>query len=108
MNNSIQPSAVPLNPSAVDTTPKITTEVSEHEPTSAHIQRCGLTAAETALLLGISESHLYDLMKEGRFGPEPRRMGRARRFDRDEVLAWFRAGCPTRARWQVMQQRSNR
>lgn len=108
MNNSIQRSAVPLNTSAVGNTPNVTTKVPDDDPSAPPILPCALTAAQTARLLGISESHLYDLLKEGRFGPEPKRLGRARRFDRDEVLAWFRAGCPNRARWQAMQPRRSR
>ena len=108
MNNSIQQPADPLSTSAVGMMPNITTEVRDEASAPSGMEPLALTAAQTAKLLGISESHLYDLLKEGRFGPEPRRMGRARRFDRDEVLAWFRAGCPTRVRWQSMQQRSNR
>jgi excisionase family DNA binding protein len=104
MNNTTQRCADPLNPSGLDSTPNPTSSA-VGDPI---IESCALTAAQAARLLGISESHLYDLMKEGRFGPEPKRMGRARRFDRAEVLAWFRAGCPTRARWQALQQRGGR
>ena len=62
----------------------------------------GIDAHEVAALLGISESHFFALLRTGRFGPQARRLGRAKRYDRDEVLAWFRADCPSRARWQAM------
>jgi predicted DNA-binding transcriptional regulator AlpA len=61
----------------------------------------GIDAAAVATLLGISQSHFFGLVRTGRFGPEARRLGRAKRYDRDEVVAWFRAGCPARARWQA-------
>ena len=62
----------------------------------------GIDAHGVATLLGISQSHFFGLLRTGRFGPEARRLGRAKRYDRDEVLAWFRAGCPARSRWQTM------
>ena len=65
------------------------------------IEPVGLDAAEVSALLGISQSHFFGLLRTGRFGPEARRLGRAKRYDRDEVLAWFRAGCPARSRWQA-------
>ena len=66
------------------------------------IEPVGLDAAEVSALLGISQSHFFGLLRTGRFGPEARRLGRAKRYDRDEVVAWFRAGCPARSRWQAM------
>jgi predicted DNA-binding transcriptional regulator AlpA len=63
----------------------------------------GIDARAVATLLGISVSHFFALQRTGRFGPQARRLGRAKRYDRDEVLTWFRAGCPARARWQAMQ-----
>jgi predicted DNA-binding transcriptional regulator AlpA len=62
----------------------------------------GIDAQGVATLLGISQSHFYGLLRTGRFGPEARRLGRAKRYDRDEVLAWFRDGCPARSRWQAV------
>ena len=56
----------------------------------------GIDAHGVATLLGISESHFFALLRTGRFGPQARRLGRAKRYDREEVLAWFRAGCPAR------------
>jgi predicted DNA-binding transcriptional regulator AlpA len=62
----------------------------------------GLGHAETAKLLGISESHLHNLEATGRIGPEPFRLGRAKRYDRAELVQWITAKCPPRARWQAM------
>ncbi len=67
----------------------------------------GLTAADAATLLGVSESHFYSLHKTGRLGPLPVRMGRAVRWPRQELVEWFHAGSPPRSRWQAM-RRGNR
>jgi len=66
------------------------------------IPSCGISAVEAATLLGISESHFYNLRKTGRLGPDPKRLGRSRRYDRQELLDWWRSGCPTRERWQAI------
>jgi len=60
-----------------------------------------IDAAAVAQLLGISQSHFFALLRMGRFGPMARRLGRAKRYSRSEVLAWFEAGCPSRAHWQA-------
>jgi excisionase family DNA binding protein len=59
----------------------------------------GISAAEAAALLGVSESHFYCLHKTGRLGPLPVRMGRAVRWSRRELIDWFNAGSPSRNRW---------
>ena len=66
------------------------------------LESIGLTAADAAVLLGISESHFYCLHKTGRLGPLPVRMGRAVRWSRQELVEWFNAGSPARSRWQGM------
>ena len=64
----------------------------------------GIDAAAVSHLLGISESHFFALLRTGRFGPLARRLGRAKRYSRTEVLAWFDAGCPSRSRWQATRE----
>ncbi len=71
-----------------------------HRGDQTAIETIGLTAADAALLLGISESHFYCLHKTGRLGPLPVRMGRAVRWSRQELVEWFNAGSPPRSRWQ--------
>lgn len=68
------------------------------------IEPCGLDHAETAKLIGISESHLHNLEATGRMGPEPFRLGRAKRYIRQEVSDWINAKCPPRHRWQVIRR----
>lgn len=65
-----------------------------------------VSAAGAAELLGISESHLFNLIKQGKFGPSATRIGRAVRYDRQEVTDWFKAGCPARHRWHAMHEQS--
>ena len=62
----------------------------------------GLCAADAAALLGVSESHFYCLLKTGRLGPKPVRMGRAVRWSRQELIDWFNAGSPPRNRWEII------
>jgi excisionase family DNA binding protein len=66
-----------------------------------------LTTAQAAQLLGLSESFMFALVRTGRFGPKPVRVGRAVRYLRSELLAWARTGAdlgglPNRARWEHM------
>ena len=58
--------------------------------------------AGAAKLLAISVSHLYALIKTGRFGPSPVLLGRSCRFRVAELIDWVNAGCPDRVRWKNM------
>jgi excisionase family DNA binding protein len=60
-----------------------------------------------ANLLGISRAHLHRLRQAGRF-IEPIRLGRKLLFDRDELVAWKDARCPTLAIWRAMQAMGRR
>jgi len=72
------------------------------------VEPIGLTAADAAVLLGISESHFYCLHKTGRLGPLPVRMGRAVRWSRQELVEWFNRGSPSRSQWLVMRRNTRR
>jgi excisionase family DNA binding protein len=67
----------------------------------------GLSAADAAALLGVSESHFYSLHRTGRLGPLPVRMGRAVRWSRKDLVDWFEAGSPPRNKWLEMRASSN-
>ena len=84
---------------ASPSSPSATTDPSLGNTTLRAADAIGLTAADAAALLGISESHFYCLHKTGRLGPLPVRMGRAVRWSRQELVDWFNAGSPPRARW---------
>jgi len=45
-------------------------------------------------LLGISNRHLVRLASQGA-APAPRKLGRAVRWCRQELMTWLEAGCPT-------------
>jgi excisionase family DNA binding protein len=80
--------------------PELSTRLRNH----AHTESLGVSAAEAAALLGVSESHFYCLHKTGRLGPLPVRMGRAVRWSRQELIDWFNSGSPPRSRWQAMRR----
>jgi len=53
-----------------------------------------------AALLGISQSHLFQLQRSGKFGPRGLKLGRSRRFLVAELRAWCEAGAPSAAVWR--------
>lgn len=58
-------------------------------------------AKEAAQMLGISESHFFNLKKSGRLGPEPKRLGRSVVYLCPEIVEWVAAGAPPRHLWQA-------
>lgn len=58
-----------------------------------------LTGADVAKMLAISESHFHAMKQQGKFGPEPRKLGGSVRYLREEVVEWLKAGCPDRQTW---------
>jgi excisionase family DNA binding protein len=101
--NMVMPSSqLPIRP-ATSSGEQIACERGDHVVGQA----IGLTAADAAALLGISESHFYCLHRTGRLGPLPVRMGRAVRWPRQELVEWFNAGSPPRCRWQAMRSANN-
>ena len=67
-----------------------------------------ITDLDAAALAGISRSHLHRLRAGGHFGPRPIKLGRALRFDRQEVIAWIAARCPDARTWAAMQAAESR
>ena len=64
-------------------------------------ERIGLTVVEVAELLNVSTRHVWAMATTGRM-PAPKRLGRAARWERAEIAAWFAAGCPNDELWQAM------
>lgn len=62
-----------------------------------------LSATETAELLGISRSTLYQFDASGKV-PSPIRLGGRTLWRREELEQWVKAGCPGRERWNIMQE----
>ena len=63
-----------------------------------------LSAADLAAMLRVTVRHVRALDASGRL-PKPIRLGRAVRWSRDELLAWIKAGGPSRDRWEAMRRR---
>jgi len=55
---------------------------------------------EVARRLGISRAHAARLNASGRL-PRAIRLGRAVRWNSEDLSAWTLAGCPSRDRWEV-------
>ena len=55
-------------------------------------------AAEVAKILGISVRHVWALLADGRL-PKPVRLGRAVRWNVDELRDWLSAGAPDTQTW---------
>jgi len=58
-------------------------------------------AKTAAKLLSVGKTKLYELHAAGRV-PLPIRLGRAVRWNAEELRRWADAGCPPRDRWQAM------
>lgn len=72
------------------------------------------TVAEDAVMVGIDDAlkicgnigrtTWYSLMSAGKT-PEPIHLGRRVMWLRDDLIAWCRAGCPPRQKWEKMKMR---
>ena len=58
-------------------------------------------AREAARLLNIGLSLFYALKSSGRL-PAPVRLGRAVRWNRETLIAWCNAGCPSAERFEAL------
>jgi predicted DNA-binding transcriptional regulator AlpA len=61
-----------------------------------------------ARLAGISRATWHRLQAAGKIGPQPIRLGRAVRYNRDEVLSWIEAGCPDARTWRAIREQQRR
>jgi prophage regulatory protein len=57
-------------------------------------------ARELAEMLGISLRQTWRLSSAGKL-PKPIRLGGSVRWNRQEVMDWFGAGCPDRQAWEA-------
>ena len=69
----------------------------------------GMNADAAGAFLGIAVSKVHDLNDRGLM-PSPVLLGdgRCNRWLRSELLAWLRAGAPSRARWSSMREHAMR
>jgi excisionase family DNA binding protein len=65
------------------------------------------SAAEACRLLGIGKSLFYALKSSGRL-PAPVRLGRAVRWNRETLIAWCNAGCPSAERFEALTRKDRR
>jgi len=63
------------------------------------IERILVSAKRAAQMVGVSTAFFYRLHDQGKV-PLPRKLGRRNLWSVEELKAWDRAGCPTRAEWQ--------
>ena len=61
-----------------------------------------LDAEEVGLILNLSRATVYRLNAEGRL-PRPVHLGRSTRWRREELVQWVQIGCPSRERWEFVQ-----
>jgi len=67
-----------------------------------------LTLCDVAVTLRISRRQVHRLLAAGRLPPADVNLGfgaRARRWNREKLLAWVAAGCPPADVWEVNQSR---
>lgn len=59
-----------------------------------------ISARELAEMLDVSLRQIWRLNAAGKL-PKPIRLGGSVRWDRQEVMHWFRSGCPDRRTWDA-------
>jgi len=64
-----------------------------------HQAAVAIRARDAGELFSMAERTWWKLNAAGRC-PAPRKIGRCTRWDRDELIAWWDAGAPTRSQWE--------
>jgi len=59
-----------------------------------------VSARQLAEMLGVSLRQIWRLNSAGKL-PNSIRLGGSVRWDRDEILKWFKNGCPDRRVWEA-------
>jgi excisionase family DNA binding protein len=60
-----------------------------------------IDVVQAAKMLSVNRSTVFKLTSVGKF-PRPVKLGRATRWPKEELLAWIKAGCPSREKWDAM------
>jgi hypothetical protein len=68
-------------------------------------QRLALNCDECATAFGVSPRFWRALDSAGKV-PRARRLGKAKRWDLDELRRWTACGCPGRAEWEQLDQKN--
>ncbi len=58
-----------------------------------------LDVTQVAAMSGLHKATVFKLVAAGKF-PKPLKLGRATRWMKDELIAWFAAKCPPLAKWK--------
>ena len=61
-----------------------------------------------ANMLGVSTNSVRNYDVEGRIGPMAIKLGRLKKWKKEEIEKWVEAGCPGRARWQSRRRQGGR
>ena len=64
-----------------------------------------ISIKEFRSILKIGVSKFYNMDRSGELGPLCIRFGSRRFFNRNEVMAWIRADCPHREKWQARKEK---
>lgn len=67
---------------------------------SAGAKPLAVNASDAAAQLNISRAHFLKLHSSGMV-PRPIRLGRAVRWNQQELEAWLNAGAPSREQWEL-------
>jgi len=59
-----------------------------------------VSARQLAVMLGVSLRQVWRLNASGML-PRPIRLGGSVRWNRREILDWFKSGCPDRRTWEA-------
>ena len=63
-----------------------------------------VSAKKLAKLLDVSERHIWQMLKDGRLGPQPVALGNSRRWYLEDIRRWLAAGAPAREKWELMER----
>lgn len=63
-------------------------------------QVLAISARDLKEMLNVSLRQVWRLNAAGKL-PKPIRLGGSVRWNRDEILKWFQAGCPDRRAWEA-------
>ena len=69
------------------------------EVASTTIESLALNRVDSAKLVGLKRTTFEEMNRDGRLGPQAFILGGGRRWDRAELIAWYKAGRPRREIW---------
>ncbi len=73
----------------------------KEKQTNDSSQSIAISAKQLSQLLGVSLRQVWRLNATGKL-PRPVRLGGSVRWNREEIMQWFEAGCPDLLTWVVM------